>query len=662
VADEQLPIEVPTRPERDKRPIEGRRANRISRAVAADPLSIDQARALLASSSVVRDPVHHDIRVTKFEFDLIDSPAFQRLRLINQLAMVDLVYPGAVHTRFLHSLGTLHVCAELIEACNNSVKALRPLAAPGDPVPVRIPYYAEFLARLVALLHDMAHVPFGHVFEREAQVFEKDEWEDPWRLQQTLGDGAPFAATFQERLTERLVRLPPGNAMSPEDATVVARRVLSEVREIVTAKGADVLRLRYPFVADLVGNTICSDLLDYVQRDMYFCGLTEGLAKRFLTYMAIVPARYAVPDRELGSDMRTVRLEPVRDDTYGEFAKPVTDEGKNLVGCRAVFVYYRYNQRKAAATKGNVLAEAIDLVRTRKLLAEKLYFHKTKLTATSMLAAAAHASGVRSAEVVWGKSDHEVLCMIGEGAPAEGEGSERSRRRRRRAAKIAQDLLARRLFKPIFRLSWHPDNEDPVAKQLWHPETGAYARFSSPNRREELIELIELAIEENVLRKPQAAAGTVSISCPNKEMQLKPFEMLVLALPTDSEVRTLEETVKPTVMKEIEVIKTQHEELWRLEVFVDQRAVDFGTEFAQRLAGAIERSVGMRNELPEFRQAPSGSIDDLIRLGSVDAALEARGLTERITKAHYSQLVTGEIAARGVEAIDGQLREWKYIK
>jgi hypothetical protein len=146
------------------------------RGTTSDPLTQEQAKSLLTSVSVVRDPLHGDIRITPLERALIDTAAFQRLRHLHQLAMVDVVYPGATHTRFLHSLGVLHVCSEMILACNNSAKAPRSLAPPTDPVPVKIGPYAELLARLVALLHDTAHVPYGHVFEKEARVFVKDEW------------------------------------------------------------------------------------------------------------------------------------------------------------------------------------------------------------------------------------------------------------------------------------------------------------------------------------------------------------------------------------------------------------------------------------------------------------------------------------------------------
>ena len=78
------------------------------------------ARASLHGLSTLRDPVHGDIELTRDELRLVDTAEFQRLRGIKQLGSAALVYPGAVHTRFEHSIGTLHVCDRLLDACNKN--------------------------------------------------------------------------------------------------------------------------------------------------------------------------------------------------------------------------------------------------------------------------------------------------------------------------------------------------------------------------------------------------------------------------------------------------------------------------------------------------------------------------------------------------------------
>src|SRR4051794_24808551 len=68
----------------------------------------------------ISDPVWKTIHLTAFEVVLLDSPILQRLRLIRQLGVAHWVYPGAVHTRFEHALGTLYQVQELIDAINRS--------------------------------------------------------------------------------------------------------------------------------------------------------------------------------------------------------------------------------------------------------------------------------------------------------------------------------------------------------------------------------------------------------------------------------------------------------------------------------------------------------------------------------------------------------------
>ena len=105
-------------------------------------------------TKVVKDPIHGYIKILPHELEIIDTFAFQRLRRIKQLAVVDLVYPGAVHTRFSHSLGVAHIVEKFLEE-------LLPRA---DVPPQERERYMVFM-RLLALLHDIGHGPYSHVFE-----------------------------------------------------------------------------------------------------------------------------------------------------------------------------------------------------------------------------------------------------------------------------------------------------------------------------------------------------------------------------------------------------------------------------------------------------------------------------------------------------------------
>jgi len=64
----------------------------------------------------IRDPIHGFIKLNEWEREIINQPAFQRLRRIKQLAWTDMVYPGATHSRFEHSLGVMQVISSLFDA------------------------------------------------------------------------------------------------------------------------------------------------------------------------------------------------------------------------------------------------------------------------------------------------------------------------------------------------------------------------------------------------------------------------------------------------------------------------------------------------------------------------------------------------------------------
>lgn len=100
----------------------------------------------------LRDPIHGFVGTEDIERDIIDSPIFQRLRKIRQLALASLVYPGAVHSRSEHSIGAMHVAGSIAARLGLTPQEAR-------------------IVRLAALLHDIGHGPFSHVSEPILQAF-----------------------------------------------------------------------------------------------------------------------------------------------------------------------------------------------------------------------------------------------------------------------------------------------------------------------------------------------------------------------------------------------------------------------------------------------------------------------------------------------------------
>ena len=119
----------------------------------------------LAYNKKIYDSVHGFIRFNEIEKELIDSLPFQRLHHIHQLGIAFLVYPGATHTRFEHSLGTMELATRIFEHLLTKQMQL-------DDVD-----YWKQVVRLSALCHDLGHLPFSH--DAESAILGKighEEW------------------------------------------------------------------------------------------------------------------------------------------------------------------------------------------------------------------------------------------------------------------------------------------------------------------------------------------------------------------------------------------------------------------------------------------------------------------------------------------------------
>jgi hypothetical protein len=110
----------------------------------------------------IRCPVYGFVSLSDWEREIIDQPAFQRLRRIRQLAWTDYVFPGAMHSRFEHSLGVMHIATMLYDGVAQRSR---------DILQSKLGYNEDglgrhrTLVRLAALLHDVGHSPFSHAGE-----------------------------------------------------------------------------------------------------------------------------------------------------------------------------------------------------------------------------------------------------------------------------------------------------------------------------------------------------------------------------------------------------------------------------------------------------------------------------------------------------------------
>jgi len=120
----------------------------------------------------IKDPVHGYVYITQAEKEIIDSYPFQRLRRLRQLAGAEMVYPGANHTRFEHSIGVMHLAGILVKNPNLSQLLTEDEAQ---------------MIKIAALLHDVGHGPFSHIFEHLLVKFLNKTHEDitTWIIQES---------------------------------------------------------------------------------------------------------------------------------------------------------------------------------------------------------------------------------------------------------------------------------------------------------------------------------------------------------------------------------------------------------------------------------------------------------------------------------------------
>jgi HD superfamily phosphohydrolase len=177
----------------------------------------------------ITDPIHKFIRFTELEKKIIDSNVFQRLRRIKQLAGAHLVYPAAQHSRFEHSLGTMHVAGLAGEHLfsmgvidKESIQELR----------------------VASLLHDIGHGPFSHLFEEALKVTGNGNHE-------TLGAKIICKTEIGEILSDY--------GFSPQT-----------ISEISFGNS------KVKFKNEIISGSLSSDLMDYLPRDGYFTGVEYG--------------------------------------------------------------------------------------------------------------------------------------------------------------------------------------------------------------------------------------------------------------------------------------------------------------------------------------------------------------------------------------------------
>lgn len=222
-----------------------------------------------------RDPIHNFISVRSDERMVIDSPPFQRLRDIHQLAMSYLVYPGATHKRFEHSLGVMELATRIFDVVTNNHNITNDAVRDIVPDLNSLAYWKTVL-RIAALFHDVGHLPFSHAAE------------------ELLPDGCRHETLTVELIkSDRMREI--WSKMTPSP------RVEDIIKLAVGAKYAHPLQLTIweSILAEIIiGDAFGADRMDYLLRDSYHAGVTYGTydRHRLISTLRILPKEYEGTD------------------------------------------------------------------------------------------------------------------------------------------------------------------------------------------------------------------------------------------------------------------------------------------------------------------------------------------------------------------------------
>lgn len=210
----------------------------------------------------VRDPVHGSIKIQPQEEKIIEHPFFQRLRSIKQLGFSEYVFPGATHTRYLHSIGVMEVSSRVFDQLFNDKLTNKDFIRLRQTV------------RMGCLLHDIGHAPLSHTTEfvmpnvhdlNLPANFKPSENHKATHEDYTLKSivDSSFTESFDEVIRDFGV-----------DPVMIAELILGHTNnnDYFTIDNVNY----FPILHQLVSSEMDCDRMDYLLRDSYFCGVSYG--------------------------------------------------------------------------------------------------------------------------------------------------------------------------------------------------------------------------------------------------------------------------------------------------------------------------------------------------------------------------------------------------
>ncbi len=239
------------------------------------------------SNKKIYDSVHGFIDIDEFEKELIDSLPFQRLHYIHQLGIAYLVYPGATHTRFEHSLGVMSLATLMFEKICKSVRPdvfhFVPRKGSSDFL------YWRRVLRMAALCHDLGHLPFSHVAEKDLLGALGHEH---WTLK-------VIDSSHMQPVWDKLKKCP--NCL-PD---LIERDVVEDIKKIAVGeeKWKSLTQTSFTpwerIISEVItGDFFGADRIDYLIRDAKSTGVAYGL----FDYHQLIESLRILPSADWGAD------------------------------------------------------------------------------------------------------------------------------------------------------------------------------------------------------------------------------------------------------------------------------------------------------------------------------------------------------------------------
>ncbi len=366
----------------------------------------------------------------------------------------------------------------------------------------RITRKEETLARLYALLHDISHVPFGHTIEDELQILVRHDKNEA-RIDYYLGPDSEigkiivreYGADFLELLL-KIYRWDenPKQCAIPKDSV---------------------------FIHDMVSNTVCADLLDYLRRDNYFCNLGVGLEYHFLNYL------YLQQEAETGFKRVFIRL-----------------------------------WKKEGRPRRDILTALCLLLEARYLVAERVYFHHAKIIAGTMLSRAIQES-TKIAEITEESirehtDDTLVAALTKSGSLL--------------AKELGSAYKERRLYECV-----HEYRDEDIRK--------AQAESHFDNQYKIVTAKIGKAearrnFENYLAACTNAEDGDFLLYAPEPKMNMKQAEMKVF---WSGETKAFKDIDDPIVKSRLKAILSAHERLWSIMLLAKRSLSDGQKNLAKHI-------------------------------------------------------------------------------